>query len=80
MEARLKVAGVANAEGAVGIKSRSVRAAKGGRTGEVATLPEEAKEKIYKDYVPTAEDKRDDSWKALKKLKRVLALSQQFEV
>ena len=44
------------------------------RTGEVATLPEEAKEKIFKDYEPTAEDTRDDSWKALKKLKRVRAL------
>merc|ERR1711865_645826 len=74
LEARLKAKG-AEAEG---IKSRSVREAKGARTGEVATLPEEAKEKIYKDYVPTAEDKRDDSWKALKKLKRKVLIEMAF--
>merc|ERR1712195_310609 len=74
LEARLKAKGGE----AAGIKSRSVREAKGARTGEVATLPEEAKEKIYKDYVPTAEDKRDDSWKALKKLKRKVLIEMAF--
>ena len=43
------------------------------RTGSIATLPEETKEKIYADYEPTAEDRRDDSWKALKKMKKVPA-------
>lgn len=72
MEARLKVV-TSNAE------AKETKYRPNHRTGEVATLPEEAKEKIFKDYEPTAEDTRDDSWKALKKLKRKVLIDMAFD-